>query len=618
MTIIKDSEEIKDLLDSLELGEKTVRQIVESLSKDFKKYSIFVPISKERIFSIKNERKRRDIIHILAWTGNNIVEKIGRNKKLTKEEVEKRKYIEREIEEFLGKLLEQDLPVSTQEIIIRFLGKMKTEIAFDQLVKKTQAEENYRVRRNAISALRAITGNVVSNVVREKEYKLIAIETLMQIAEEREIVNGEDRNIEIITAAILNLRNFIKHVSVGEIRGQEKEDERKIVKQIGKTFLKIIKKRKNQMVLCDAIYALEEMNELVNETFTEEEINEIKIALARKIKQDDKEVQKQAVNTFFQYIKKGLVAEDKEIRYKTVQKMTWLAENNSAILTEEITPIIKNLTKDEFWGIRKEILKIFEMVEIEDKEKILIERLNDEKQEVQHRAAKILGEYGERGNEKVREAIRPLEEVLNQTDSKDVRFWFAFALTQIQGTRKGSGYKALQDMEEDGQLGGSWLTMYEKLFQVKQEKKTIFISYAWDSKEHKEWVKNVAKELEKEKDIKAELDQWDLELGEYLTEFIDKIAEADYTFIIFTNGYVEKLKKKSGGVRYEKLLIDALKLEGREPRRTVVIMREKGLREKIPPSLKGKNNFDMINDELFKENIADLIRHVKGIKRKRE
>jgi len=151
-----------------------------------------------------------------------------------------------------------------------------------------------------------------------------------------------------------------------------------------------------------------------------------------------------------------------------------------------------------------------------------------------------------------------------------------------------------------------------------QERKKVFISYSWDNEEHKEWVRNIAKELEKETDIKVELDQWDLELGEYLTEFMDKIAASHYTLIIITQGYLEKIKREKGGVKYEKLLLDALKLEGREPRRNVVILKEKELTEEVPPSFKGKAYFDMIDNNRFKENIEDLIRHIKGIKRKRE
>ena len=47
---------------------------------------------------------------------------------------------------------------------------------------------------------------------------------------------------------------------------------------------------------------------------------------------------------------------------------------------------------------------------------------------------------------------------------------------------------------------------------------TVFISYSWDSEEHKKWVSDLSKKLSLY-GIKTILDENDLELGDELTEF---------------------------------------------------------------------------------------------------
>ena len=79
----------------------------------------------------------------------------------------------------------------------------------------------------------------------------------------------------------------------------------------------------------------------------------------------------------------------------------------------------------------------------------------------------------------------------------------------------------------------------------------IFISYSWEEDEHKEWVKKLAARLIAD-GIAATLDQYDLELGDRLPEFMEQaIAGADYVLIVCTPTYKSKSDQRKGGVGYE-------------------------------------------------------------------
>jgi hypothetical protein len=71
---------------------------------------------------------------------------------------------------------------------------------------------------------------------------------------------------------------------------------------------------------------------------------------------------------------------------------------------------------------------------------------------------------------------------------------------------------------------------------------TVFISYSWDSKDHKDWVRKLADYLI-DNGVNVILDQYDLAAGKILTYFMESAVEkADKVIIILTPGY--KLKSQ--------------------------------------------------------------------------
>ena len=78
-----------------------------------------------------------------------------------------------------------------------------------------------------------------------------------------------------------------------------------------------------------------------------------------------------------------------------------------------------------------------------------------------------------------------------------------------------------------------------------------FVSYSWDSDNHKNWVRELATRLRND-GIDVTLDQWSLVPGDQLPEFMERaVRESDYVLIICTHKYKERSNNRQGGVGYE-------------------------------------------------------------------
>jgi hypothetical protein len=77
----------------------------------------------------------------------------------------------------------------------------------------------------------------------------------------------------------------------------------------------------------------------------------------------------------------------------------------------------------------------------------------------------------------------------------------------------------------------------------------VFISYSWESEDHKKWVRYLAERLYAA-GIEARLDQWFVQPGESFTAFMEQEVEAaDFVLIVCTPSYARKSNKRQGGVR---------------------------------------------------------------------
>ena len=90
----------------------------------------------------------------------------------------------------------------------------------------------------------------------------------------------------------------------------------------------------------------------------------------------------------------------------------------------------------------------------------------------------------------------------------------------------------------------------------------VFVSYSWDSENHKNWVLDLCTKL-RTAGVDVRLDQWHLQLGESITRFMERsIEESDRVLVVLTPNYAKKANNRQGGVGYEQQIISAEVFDG--------------------------------------------------------
>lgn len=135
----------------------------------------------------------------------------------------------------------------------------------------------------------------------------------------------------------------------------------------------------------------------------------------------------------------------------------------------------------------------------------------------------------------------------------------------------------------------------------------VFISYAWESDDLKDWVKNLAIEL-RNNGIDAKLDQWEVVPGDQMPHFMEKsVRENDYVILICSPKYKEKSENRIGGVGYEGDIMTAEVLQNFNHRKFIPILQSGNKDISIPSWLRGKYFIDLSNESHFQKNFEDLI-----------
>lgn len=141
----------------------------------------------------------------------------------------------------------------------------------------------------------------------------------------------------------------------------------------------------------------------------------------------------------------------------------------------------------------------------------------------------------------------------------------------------------------------------------------VFISYSWDNPNHKSWVRDLAASL-REDGVEVILDQWDLILGDSLTQFMEKaISESDYILIICTPNYKRKADNRIGGVGYEENIITAQSIHINNKRKFIPILRKGSWRESAPIWLMDRMYEDLSGAPYSEENYIHLLATIHNI-----
>lgn len=114
----------------------------------------------------------------------------------------------------------------------------------------------------------------------------------------------------------------------------------------------------------------------------------------------------------------------------------------------------------------------------------------------------------------------------------------------------------------------------------------VFISYSWDSEEHREWVLSLATRLRQE-GVDVVLDEWNLGLGENRFHFMEQsVVSAEFVLLVCTPLYAEKSNDREGGVGYEANIITAQIAEKTDKQKFIPVLRTGDWKSSLPVWLK--------------------------------
>lgn len=132
-----------------------------------------------------------------------------------------------------------------------------------------------------------------------------------------------------------------------------------------------------------------------------------------------------------------------------------------------------------------------------------------------------------------------------------------------------------------------------------EENKKAFISYAWDSEEHKQWVLKLASDL-RSHGVDAILDQWDARLGNDLSFFMEQgLTTSHFVICICSDKYVEKANGGIGGAGYEKRILASGMISGKELQFILPVIKENKNGCKLPTFLSGLKYVDFDNGSYY-------------------
>ncbi|MFJ2334670.1 TIR domain-containing protein [Pseudomonas helleri] len=141
----------------------------------------------------------------------------------------------------------------------------------------------------------------------------------------------------------------------------------------------------------------------------------------------------------------------------------------------------------------------------------------------------------------------------------------------------------------------------------------IFISYSWDSEEHKNWTLHLADRLEQYLELNITFDQYDLDSLSDKNHFMEKaVFENDLILVVVTEKYTFKANSRLGGAGIETKLSSSRHWEetdGGGTSKIIPILREG---TEVPRYLKEKFYIDFRPNDSFEKSFETLIKHIKG------
>jgi len=139
---------------------------------------------------------------------------------------------------------------------------------------------------------------------------------------------------------------------------------------------------------------------------------------------------------------------------------------------------------------------------------------------------------------------------------------------------------------------------------------TAFVSYSWDSKDHKRWVLSLVSKLF-ENGVETSIDVFETqtETVNLNNMMIKNIKEKDYTIIVLTEEYSKKADDLQGGVGFETNMLIPFIMSNLQ--KIIPIVRTNGDKSKVIPFyLNGVLYIDFSDDRQFEESFNELLHKI--------
>jgi hypothetical protein len=141
---------------------------------------------------------------------------------------------------------------------------------------------------------------------------------------------------------------------------------------------------------------------------------------------------------------------------------------------------------------------------------------------------------------------------------------------------------------------------------------TTFISYSWDSDEHRVWVRDLATRLRAD-GVDVVLDQWHAAPGDQLPAFMEgAIRQNQFVLLGCTPGYKKRSDARKGGVGYEGDIITGEVALKQNHRKFIPILRAGEWVDAAPSWVAGKYFIDLRGAPYSEIHYADLIATLHG------
>ena len=142
---------------------------------------------------------------------------------------------------------------------------------------------------------------------------------------------------------------------------------------------------------------------------------------------------------------------------------------------------------------------------------------------------------------------------------------------------------------------------------IPEDHPVVFISYSWDSEEHKAWVKKLSNDLRTKYSVYTLLDQNNRGGYDLITFMTKGVQRADRVLLIGTPEYQRKSELyDAGGVKYEDQLITIELYHKMGSSKFIPVLREGKFDTSFTSIIETRTGYNMVDDDEYEETLHRL------------